>query len=347
MPANVFEFIGDSTDSVVDAFLVPTATNVIDVISPFAVGCVTVYFMLTGYQIITGAMQEYFWTFLVRSARILFITVFALNIGNYTYTVLGFFDSLESGLTTALSVGGGGGNIYTALDDSFNRGLDAVDQCFINSANAGWDVGTAVRWIICGIIVAIGTVFISALGGAMVIMAKFGLAILFALGPLFFVALMFPVTARMFDSWLVQVFNYILTIVVMALIMTFCMAVYNAAVGASDFSGEGVNSGAAEGVKLLLVTIVLFVFIKRGTEIASSLAGGISLAAMGVRHFVSPISDSARAGKTSIDLAKQVYSGGRQGVEKVLNKPGGTVEGAARPSYRQTIMSNLRKWQGS
>jgi type IV secretion system protein VirB6 len=135
------------------------------------------------------------------------------------------------------------------------------------------------------------------LGGAVVIVAKFSLAVMFALGPLFIVSLMFPATARFFDSWFSQVMNYVLTIVIMAIIMSFAMAAYDSFIKDADFSGGGTTNPLFAALQIGTLTGVLCWIILQAGGMASGLAGGVSMAAMGIRHLISPVTGGLNAAK--------------------------------------------------
>jgi type IV secretion system protein VirB6 len=348
MPSQIFSFLGETVSNAATELVIPTATNLVEAITPITISGLTIYFMLTGYQIMTGSMQEYFYTFLIRSARIVFITMIGLNVANYAKYVIGFFEGFESGIASILSLGEADTeNIYETLDGSFNRGLDAVDLCFENASSAGLSsIGSAFGWIISAVVVAIGTLIVTAIGGAMVIFAKFAMAILFAIGPIFFVALMFPMTAKFFDLWLAQIINYILTIIMVAIIMSFAMLCYNTVIGAADFTGQSGKNPGSSSFQILLLTIILTYLIKRSSEIASGLSGGVALAALGVRHFISPVTSSAKGLNNAFnpistrrDLQTGMMTSGSR-LDHLMS--GNTV---MNPAYRQAIMQNLgRNW---
>lgn len=148
---------------------------------------------------------------------------------------MGAINGLESGLSQAMNGGAVPMTIYQVLDQSLGKGFEIVGVCFQKADEAGWNFGSVLGWVIAGLVVAVGTVLVAMLGGAVIIVAKFSLAVMFALGPLFIVSLMFPATARFFDSWFSQVMNYVLTIVIMAIIMTFAMKAYDAFIAGADF----------------------------------------------------------------------------------------------------------------
>lgn len=348
MASQIFSFLGETVSNAATELVIPTATNIVDAITPVTISGLTIYFMLTGYQIMTGAMQEYFYAFLIRAARIVLITMIGLNVATYGTYVIGFFEGFESGIASVLSLGeANAANIYVTLDASFNKGLDSVDLCFQNASSAGLSsIGSALGWVISGVVVAIGTLIVTAIGGAMVIFAKFAMAILFAIGPLFFVALMFPMTAKFFDMWLAQIMNYILTIIMVAIIMSFAMLCYDAVITGADFTGASGQNPGSSAFQILLLTIILTYLIKRSSEIASGLSGGVALAALGVRHFLSPVASTARGINSVVNpvsTRRDMQSGMMTSGSRMDHLIAGNT--VMNPAYRQAIMQNLgRNW---
>lgn len=346
----VFQFIGETVSNATDAFVDPAAGNLIGVIAPIAITGVTLYLTLFGYMIIAGKIQQPFQDFMLKAAKIILISAFALNVGNYTGAVKEAFTGLESGLSAALA-GGAATNIYETLDNSFNKGLDLVGTAFQKADEAGWNIGSALGWIVTGLVVALGTLLVTLLGAAVIILAKFALGVMFALGPLFIMALLFPVTARFFDSWFSQVMNYVLTIVIMAVVMTFAMAAYDAFIAGADLEGGGSDNPMFAALQIGALTGVLCFIIYQVGGMASGLAGGISMAAMTLRQMASPVTGGKNAimgagnmvnpVSTRRDLQSGMMASGRRLDHLVA---GNTV---LNPAYRQALRENLGKNWGA
>ncbi len=347
MDPNVFQFIGETVKNATDAFVQPAATNLMFALQMLALTGVTLYITLTGYAISTGAVETPFWTFAKQCLKIIIIAAFALTVDLYVNGVVAAINGLESGLSEALSLSATPVSIYQILDQSLGKGFEIVNQCFQKANEAGWNFGSVIGWGFAGLIVAAGTVLVAMLGGGVIIVAKFSLAIMFALGPLFIMALMFPVTARFFDSWFSQVMNYVVTIVVMAFIMTFAMKAFDVFIAAADFSGSGETNPMFASLQIGSLTGVLCWIILQATGMASGLAGGISTAAMGIRHLISPVTSSLQAAegtkaklnpmKTRRDMQSGMMVTARRANHLVA---GNTMWN---PAYRQHVISNVGK----
>lgn len=64
-----------------------------------------------------------------------------------------------------------------------------------------------------------GTLIIAIPVGAMEIVAKIMLTLMLGIGPFFIAMLMFPVTAKWFDSWFGQVMTYIMQIALVTTVL--------------------------------------------------------------------------------------------------------------------------------
>lgn len=348
MDPMVFQFIGETVQNATDAFVSPAASKLMFALQMIALTGVTLYITLTGYAISTGAVEAPFPTFLKQCVKIIIIAAFALTADGYTSGVMGALQGMETGLADALNVGGGNAtSIYQVLDQSLGKGMEIVGTCFQKADEAGWNFGAVLGWAIAGLVVAIGTVLVSMLGGAVVIVAKFSLAIVFALGPLFILALMFPITARFFDSWFAQVMNYTLTIVIMAVVMTFAMKSYDTFIQGADFSGSGDDNPMFAALQIGALTGVLIWIILQAGGIASGLAGGVSMAAMGIRHLMMPITGSMRGLQAARNIVDPMSTRRdmQSGMMVTARRSNHMVAGNTmwNPAYRQHVLQNMGK----
>ena len=349
MDPMVFQFIGETVQNATNAFVTPAATNLMYALQMIAITGVTLYIVLTGYAISTGAIESPFWTFVKQCVKIVIIAAFALTVDGYANGVMGALNGLETGLADAMNTSGGppAANIYQVLDQSLGKGLEIVAQCFQKADEAGWNFGAVLGWAIAGVVVALGTVLVSMLGGAVVIVAKFSLAIVFALGPLFILALMFPARAKFFDSWFGQAMNYILTIVIMAIIMTFAMRAYDAFIAGADFSGSGDSNPMFAALQIGALTGVLVWIILQAGGIASGLAGGVSMAAMGIRHLAMPVTGGLRGAKGVGNMVNPMTTRRdmQSGMMVTARRANHLVAGNTmwNPAYRQHVMQNMGK----
>lgn len=164
MNVTVFNFIGETVTNATNTFVTPAASNLIGVLQITATVAVTLYLVMQGYAVISGSVQQPLPNFLKQSAKIIIIAALALTADGYTNYVMGALQDLEKGLANALSVGGGQ-SIYQILDTSLSKGLTIAADCFQQADEAGLNLGSALGWAMSGLIVGLGAIVISALGG--------------------------------------------------------------------------------------------------------------------------------------------------------------------------------------
>jgi type IV secretion system protein VirB6 len=346
----VFRFIGGSIENATNTFVTPTANNLMLALQLVVLTGVTLYITLTGYAIATGAVESPFWTFVKQCIKIIIIAFFALTADGYTESVMGALKGLEEGLVQSVSLAGadkGAASTYQMLDESLGKGLRLAGTCFERASGAGWNIGAAISWFSAGMTVGVAVILVMALGGAMIIVAKFSLAIVFSIGPLFIVSLMFPVTARFFDSWFSQVMNYTITIVVMAIIMAFAVASFDTFIDLADVANPEGHSPMRASLEIAAITGVLIWIILQAGGIASGLAGGVSMAAMGIRHLISPVTATMSAAKGVANAVNPVSTRRdmESGMMTTARRANHLVAGNTmwNPAYRQHVMQNMGK----
>lgn len=348
MDPMVFQFIGASVSNATNAFLTPAAQQLMESLQAVALGGVTLYFLLTGYAVLSGAVTTPFWTVFRQCIKIALVAGIALNMEGYTAFVLDFIGGLETGLLQAMTgASTDATSTYALLDHSLGKGLAIAARCFQSADDAGMNIGAALSWMMAGLTVAAGTSLVTVLGGATIVVAKFTLAMLFALGPLFILCLMFPVTARFFDSWFSQTINYVLTIAIMATVMVFAMKAYDAFIADADFSGTGDANPLFAALQIGTLTGVLMWIILQVGSMASGLAGGVSLAALGIRHLVSPLTASTRLMGNVGNLANPMSTRRdlQSGMMVTARRANHLVAGNTvwNPAYRRHVLEHLGK----
>jgi type IV secretion system protein VirB6 len=343
MAAEIFTFIGDELQKVGDAFLGNAVPSIVAAITPVAIAGVALYFAVMGYMVISGAVQEPFWNFLKQGAKILIVAACALHADTYLKVVVESFRGLESGLMTA--VAGGGTSAYQVLDRALETGLDLVYVAFKHCNDAGIsNLGASINWFVAGICVALGSLVITILAGVNVIVAKVALVVVFSVGPLFIMSLMWPVTARFFDSWFGVVLNYTFTSVLSAVVMSFGLSAFERYLKQANFDDSAFNPVVAS-VEILALGLVLGFLMLQVTSIASSLAGGMGLSSVGISFLSAPFRAAGSAARSINGNSKRLdlKSGQMTDQSRAAHlKDGNTI---LNPRYRQALFAGLgRNW---
>ncbi|WP_319103242.1 type IV secretion system protein [Pseudomonas aeruginosa] len=344
----LFMFIGDTVTNATNAFVNPAATNLMFKLQMSALVGVTLYITLTGYAVATSSVEAPFWTVIKQWLKIAVIAAFALSADGYQNQVVAAFNGLQTGLSEALNANSAApsGSIYETLDTLLSKGLDLTATCFQKADEAGWNFGAVFGWLGAGVCMALGTLVFALIGGVNIIIAQFSLAIMFALGPLFILCLMFPVTAKFFDGWFGQVLNFVFMTVILTLIMTFGMVAYDEFIKGIDLSGDGQQNPIMIGIQVLGLTVALAWIALQAGSMASGLAGGVSLAAMSLRQVVAPAASAARTATRPLNpLAQSTRLDPRTGHQTTASRAEHFAMGRTiwAPAYRQALKERLQQ----
>lgn len=181
-----------------------SSTRIISLISPLMMACFSIYVLLVLWSYWQGQRDDPINDFLMRMATWAFILTCGMNIQFYSEYIVpavnGFGEQLASAMT-------GQTDYVSGLDSLLNAYVNACAQIYNRSH--GFDVIGAV-WVIT-VMIVFATPFM-ALAVAYIILAKFALGLLLAIGPLFISTALFPPVRQYFWNWAGQCLNYSLLI---------------------------------------------------------------------------------------------------------------------------------------
>ena len=172
-----------------------------------------VYVMVWGYLHLTGRIEEPFATGLKRLITLAVVLGVALHLWLYNSVIVDTFYQAPAQLAAVVV---GTADPVTTIDAIWNSGGTVAGYLFSNGGVMHGDLGSyiagAVVWFLVGLL-CVYTMFLIAL-------SSIALSVLLALGPLFFAALFFDSTRRLFEAWIAQLTNYALITVLTVLVAT-------------------------------------------------------------------------------------------------------------------------------
>jgi type IV secretion system protein VirB6 len=242
-------------------------------ITPIFVAFGTMYVMFWGWLHLTGKIEE---PVLEGAKRIVTVGVlFSIGLQMWTLhsvLVLAFLQGPQA-LATAIL---GGGPPLAVIDNIWNQG-NQVAQLFwadagVMNGNFGFFFAAIATWLIVGMLV-IYTAFLFSL-------ATVALAVLLAAGPIFIAFLFFDSTKRFFESWIAQLANYAIIVLLASLIAALILNSVNNA--ANTAIGFGSTLTILEAMNFFVTTILAFLLMRQVMSIASGLASGVALATGGI-----------------------------------------------------------------
>lgn len=162
------------------------------------------------------------------------------------------------------------GGTGTRLGELFEMGLVA--------SGAGFSSDGYFMPIVIGTAIFLATLLVCGFAIALLCLAKIGMAVVLALGPLFIFFTLFSVTRGMFSSWLQQCFNYGFIALLTYVILAFLMQLLLQALIAVPDTNPTVDTIAP----LCIVSFIGCFVLWQVPQTAAGLAGGAQLTTMGV-----------------------------------------------------------------
>lgn len=272
------------------------------VAAPLALAA-TIYFLLLGFAVLRGAIQAPLRELVFQAGKVGFALAAASSIG-YTAFVVNVATNLPGEIIAAGSgtpVANPGTTFDTYVSDTSKLAklLTAANAKVQSQEPRGLtDIRTPLLQLRCYVItyLCIGILYVFAflsacIGFCIVIFAKLSVAICVALAPLALACLLFNSTRWLFDGWLKQTVNYILLMVVMAIMTKFTMGLQVAAMDSTlNALGNGDSFNTIENTYIVLNTdlimastlvcsaiyIIGSIFFFQAPAIAAGIAGGAS-----------------------------------------------------------------------
>lgn len=343
--SNIFQWIGGSIDTTLETFVQVTSSNIISMFTDTFIYGGTLTFVLMGFAIIFGYVEVPASNFLKTCGKFLLISGLALNAPTYLSWVVEALHGLEAGLADAFSAPNNGvaaTSIYQVLDKAVNDGFQIGADMLEKMGNRDWYQFAMAFWdLLNALIIYAATLLIAIPAGAMVIVSKIMLTIMLGIGPFFIAMLMFPVTAKWFDSWISQVMTPIFQIALVTSVLGLGMKFFNTLT--TEVLAVNTDHPIATLLEILIVTGVTLFLLQRAFAAGAALAGGISSAGITLRDVAqaaaSPVTHGLNRQSTRRDLQSgQMVTAGRLNHLAAGNS-------MLNPAYRQHVMERLQKTQ--
>ena len=231
-----------------------------------------VYVMVWGYLHLTGRIEEPFSTGLKRLITLAVVLGVALHLWLYNSVIV---DTFYQAPTQLAAVVVGTADPVTTIDAIWNSGGTVAGYLFSNGGVMYGDPGSyiagVVVWFLVGLL-CVYTMFLIAL-------SSIALSVLLALGPLFFAALFFDSTRRLFEAWVAQLTNYALITILTVLVATLLLQIVASYANQTVARGSGLAT--VDSLNMVLVSVLVFLVMRQVMPIASGLASGVSLDSFG------------------------------------------------------------------
>jgi type IV secretion system protein VirB6 len=304
-----------------DLLVIPAVNNLTGALQTTALLGGTLYILIVGLTIVLGADSTPFYTFLKTAGKIAIVAAFSLSSEGYLGGVMASLRGLESGLMEVFHLSASpdapGGSLPAQLDRMLDIGFDKLASCFEEANRAGpLSPGAALAWVVAGLVFGLSTAALAIFGGAITILVQFALAVLFSLGPLFVLALMFPQTAGFFHRWIGEVLSFLLQNVVVAIVLSFALSIFLEFLSKAKLNSESETSPFVAAMEILVVAFVMAYFLWKSGPMVAGLSGGMGSSivdAVGAAGMSKAIGGKAVSGaKKAAALPKQAYNAAKK-----------------------------------
>jgi type IV secretion system protein VirB6 len=233
----------------------------------------TLYVMAWGYLQLSGRIEEPVLDGLKRVVVLALVLGVGLHLWLYNSVIVDTFYRAPSQFA-ALVIGAA--DPVRTIDAIWDQGGAVAGQLWdrsvgLTGAGLGFMVAGLVVWLMVGLL-CVYTMFLIAL-------SSIAESVLLALGPLFIVMLLFDGSRRLFTAWLAQLINYalitILSVIAAALLLRL-VASY-----AAQTAARGSAILTMDAVDMVLVSVLVFLFMRQIMPVAAGLAGGVALNSYG------------------------------------------------------------------
>jgi type IV secretion system protein VirB6 len=316
-------------NAVCESYVGENTAAVARVVGPLLTAMLGLYVALWGFASMRGLIKEPANEFINRLLKISAVLAIGFNMANYNTLITNTFLHGPDEFVAGLAQSQGTNGVISGLDAMLNDGLMLTARFWSKAGVLDGDFGMYL--IAAGVIIM--TIVVTAYAFFLMALSKVVLTAVVALGPVFFIGLLFEATAGFFTSWLRQLTNYFLVPVLVVIVNLLIMKLF-----ARAASGPAALTSSAEVAEIfpfLSMGLVCLLALASVLSIASGLAGGVSLSSFGMGRLTGKL-----LAHKGVNLGKQIgYQGTRPitwAGKKVTRGTWSAYQNRARNSIRPT-----------
>jgi type IV secretion system protein VirB6 len=316
-------------NGVCESYVGENVAAVARVVGPLLTAMLGLYVALWGFASLRGLIKEPANEFINRILKLSVVLAVGFNMANYNTLITNTFlrgpDEFVAGLARSQGTNG----VISGLDAMLNDGLVLTTRFWSKAGVLDGDFGM----YLIAVAVIIMTIVVTAYAFFLMALSKVVLTAVVAIGPLFFIGLLFEATAGFFNSWLRQLANYFLVPVLVVIVNLLIMKLFARA--ASGPAAMTSSAEVAEVFPFLSMGLVCLLALASVLSIAAGLAGGVSLSSFGMGRLMGHL-----LAHKGMKLGKQIgYQGARPVTwagKKVTRGAWNAYQNRARNSIRPT-----------
>lgn len=272
--AGAATYIENAIDQILANFVTAKSAALCSALLPVALTGTTIYLLVIGYAVMRGEAQDSLHSVLWKWVKISMIAGVALAGGEYQATIVSGINGIPGVIHDVF----GGAATMGGLVDSLADPLITLKKALWTKASLGMFPDLAL--VVAALLVGLCELLIIVVAIGVYMLAKVGLALALATGPIFVMCAMWPVAQRYFQSWLGT-----------ALTLTFTQGLLGAAIGmlytvieqfANEMSAQADTTDLlTDAGSLLAIVVVIGIIVLRIPGMAAQMAGGSSIDGIG------------------------------------------------------------------
>lgn len=263
-------------NAVCDAYVGENTAAVARVVGPLLTAMLGLYVAMWGFASMRGLIKEPANEFISRVVKIAAVLAIGFNMANYNTLITNTFLRGPDEFIAGLAQSQGANGVISGLDAMLNDGLTLTARFWSKAGVLDGDFG---MYLIAAAVI-IMTIVVTAYAFFLMALSKVVLTAVVAIGPVFFIGLLFEATAGFFNAWLRQLANYFLVPVLVVIVNLLIMKLF-----ARAASGPAALTSSAEVAEIfpfLSMGLVCLLALASVLSIAAGLAGGVSLSSFGM-----------------------------------------------------------------
>ena len=277
--AGPYEDVMQYVTNVCNAYIGSGVSAIANAIAPAGYTLLGVYVILWAFASMRGMIEEPIMEALVRILKITFIFGVGIKLAQYNVYVVDVFVNGPDQLAQSLLNGAASAGHATTMN-----GLDKVLEKGFTIGKSFWDKGGILNGDFGMYLIAIFcwglTILVTAYACFLLALSHIAIALLIALGPLFIISLLFKTTESFFTSWVQQLSNYAILIVLVVSANLFILTMFSRA--SDTITGISDSLQIDQVFPFMITGLISVLVLAQLPSLASGLAGGLSLSSYGV-----------------------------------------------------------------
>lgn len=312
---NVASRITELVDTVSVAYINTIFNNILAELETIILLITMLYIVIMGFGVMRGLVDTPLNYFLESVVKLAIIYGLVTSWPLFSFYIVDVITNTPDALAGVISGSPTAGNTATQqIGGIYNR--------VVQSASYAMSQRGIFQPYILGIIILLPSTLMMIYALFLILLSKIAIAVLVGVAPIFILMLMFKVTSKMFEAWLRQVINYTLVIVFSVSILGITNDITTTVVGV--IPERGIVLG--DTLPACIVFLLIFLLLMQVQNIASSLAGGLSLSTQNIGQYFGRKADRA-ASRAAGSGAKIAGTGIKKGYQSVKNRVNvGTVK---------------------